>query len=393
MDAVPAATPPPGVTANLVDPPSDGNILIIVGTILMSVMFVIAGLRFYTRICIRRKMSADDWTTLIAIIGTLVYYILCILAVPVAKYGTHVWNLSAAHLMSSQFIIISFFINWVTSIVWPFAKTTFLLMYLDLFKPFRWQRYAIYFGLLVNWGFYIAIAVATLYYTSPAPGQSWQESFLSPRYTGMVPLMIPIAVGNLVLDVYILILPMLSIWRLQMGRKKKFGVAAIFATGFVACIASSLSIYFKVILRHHEEDFTYYTLPVLIMCLAEMCVGITASCMPSMSLLIRRRGGFLGTMVSSLLNFVRKHDSRNATERSSGSGSGSGSFGKLWFPAIRAPRHSYTTMDEDLELCQTRVMKTSIRSENWQPRPDASGIRMSYGLTQDVVVPPAGRGT
>lgn len=44
---------------------------------------------------------------------------------------------------------------------------------------------------------------------------------------------IPIATGSLVLDVYILILPMIVLWNLRVTRSKRLGLAAIFGVGFL----------------------------------------------------------------------------------------------------------------------------------------------------------------
>jgi hypothetical protein len=56
----PAGIPPPGVIPNFVNPPSDGPVLIIVGTILMAIMLFLAGIRLYFKALVRRKLSADD---------------------------------------------------------------------------------------------------------------------------------------------------------------------------------------------------------------------------------------------------------------------------------------------------------------------------------------------
>jgi hypothetical protein len=69
--------------------------------------------------------------------------------------------------------------------------------------------------------------IATLYFTTPAPGQSWQESFVSPRYRRAATMTIPIASGCLALDLYILVLPMVPIWKLQLSPKKNIGVCAV----------------------------------------------------------------------------------------------------------------------------------------------------------------------
>jgi hypothetical protein len=104
-------------------------------------------------------------------------------------------------------------------------------MYLDIFRPLQYQRLAIYVGLFVNWTFYTLILAVSLAFTSPAPGQSWLDTFTSDRQTHMQKWIMPIAAGNLILDVYILLLPIASVLRLQLTVRKKLAVLSVFATG------------------------------------------------------------------------------------------------------------------------------------------------------------------
>jgi hypothetical protein len=57
---IPAGMPPPGVIPNLVNPESRGSVMIIVGTIMLALMLVFSGLRFYTKIFIVGKTTWDD---------------------------------------------------------------------------------------------------------------------------------------------------------------------------------------------------------------------------------------------------------------------------------------------------------------------------------------------
>ena len=169
-------------------------------------------------------------------------------AVSVAKFGTHMWDLSALHASSTEFLVVrippntthasltcqsSFLANWPTAIIWAVAKTTFFLMYLQIFSPFRWLRICVYIGLFVTWGFYIAVLIPSIYYMAPNPGQSWQEGFTNPRYLKSLNLNMPIAIGSLILDVYIFLLPLVAVPKLRLSPRKKVGVAAVFATGFM----------------------------------------------------------------------------------------------------------------------------------------------------------------
>ena len=60
LASIPAGPPPPGVIPNFVNPPSDGYILIVVGSLLMTVMFLLATLRFYTKIFVVKNTTWDD---------------------------------------------------------------------------------------------------------------------------------------------------------------------------------------------------------------------------------------------------------------------------------------------------------------------------------------------
>lgn len=51
---------PRGIESDVEDSPSDGYILYIVGGIMMSLMYFIAGLSFYTKVTIRKRMAPDD---------------------------------------------------------------------------------------------------------------------------------------------------------------------------------------------------------------------------------------------------------------------------------------------------------------------------------------------
>ncbi|KAL4947595.1 hypothetical protein BDW69DRAFT_178103 [Aspergillus filifer] len=377
MARTPAGVPPPGVIPNLIDPPSTGYLLTIIGSCAMAIMAVAAGLRFYTRLIIQKAFKADDWTALVGVIGTCVYFGVCIFAVT-SGYGTHNYNLSLAHFLSNRFIIAGYLSNWTTTIVWAFIKTTFLLMYLQIFRPLAFQRFAIYAGLFANWAFYTIILIVTLYFTSPAPGQSWTESFLDPRYARMDDWMMPIAAGSLVLDVYILVLPIASVWQLQMSTKKKLGVLAVFATGVAACIASSLSIYYKHSLFLHPEDFSYYTLPVLIMCIMEMCVGITASCMPSMALLFRSHEHPLGRLFGSAWSRLSGADRGRKSELD-------GSAARTLRSPRSASKRPYICMDSyDISTGVTTRIHSSRegQGEGVGVGVDAGGIQQSYELVQ-----------
>ena len=60
LAVTPAGKPPPGVIPNFTNPPSNGHILIEVGSVLVALMLVFVGVRMYTKLKIVGKTTPDD---------------------------------------------------------------------------------------------------------------------------------------------------------------------------------------------------------------------------------------------------------------------------------------------------------------------------------------------
>ena len=95
----------------------------------------------------------------------------------------------------------------------------------------KWLRYSAYAGAIFTALFYTAIVVWTIAISSPAPGQSWQSA--APKGGKTLRDTVWIASVGLILDIYILLLPIAGVSRLQMSRKRKLGVMTVFSTGLM----------------------------------------------------------------------------------------------------------------------------------------------------------------
>ena len=95
----------------------------------------------------------------------------------------------------------------------------------------KWLRYSSYAGVTFTALFYAAIDVWVLSVTSPAPGETWQKA--AQENQRMLPEAVWIACVGLVLDIYILLLPIAGMKQLQMSRKRKLGIIAVFSTGLL----------------------------------------------------------------------------------------------------------------------------------------------------------------
>jgi hypothetical protein len=128
---------------------------------------------------------------------------------------------------------IGFMTNWPTGLIWAFAKTSFFLMYLQLFKPLKWVQWSCYLGLFLNWGFYCGVIAATLYFTARHSGETWVVASMHPRARRALDMTLPIASGSLFLDIYILIIPIVATSGLQLTTTRRWPVIVVFGTGIM----------------------------------------------------------------------------------------------------------------------------------------------------------------
>ena len=75
---LPALAPPPGVIPNFTNPKDIGPRLVVLGAILLTFVIIALANRAYTKLCIVRKVSLDDFTLSMAVLGAIASYGLCV---------------------------------------------------------------------------------------------------------------------------------------------------------------------------------------------------------------------------------------------------------------------------------------------------------------------------
>ena len=95
----------------------------------------------------------------------------------------------------------------------------------------KWLRYSCYAGMTFTILLYTAILAATLALTIPGPGQTFLQTVESSRGTESVNMTIYVGSFSLTLDIYILVLPIAGVSKLQLPLRRKLGVIAVFLTG------------------------------------------------------------------------------------------------------------------------------------------------------------------
>ncbi|KAL8921811.1 MAG: hypothetical protein Q9208_005568 [Pyrenodesmia sp. 3 TL-2023] len=218
---IPLALPPPGVKPDFVNP--------------------------YSRVWEVYLTNA----TLVAYFAVIIYTSLTI-AYETSFYGIHLWNLTLASLDNHQSIVSSYLArfgkrDWALTyflkillvnnsvygpVLFAVKLSLFLLLY-SIFGRLQWMRHFVIFGIVVTGLLYTANVIVFPVMCSPRSGQSYVEASASARCSRSVSFGLFSASFNIASDFYLLLLPIPAVLGLQMPKKKKIGVIAIFATGLM----------------------------------------------------------------------------------------------------------------------------------------------------------------
>ena len=112
------------------------------------------------------------------------------------------------------------------------AKLSLFLLYYRLFAPHQWIRYLVYLGIGSSAATYTASTIMYGYLCLPRHGQSWTEAVLSSRCHKQT-IILGYVQGpfNILSDLYLLFLPLSSVWQLHLPLRKRLGIAVIFLSG------------------------------------------------------------------------------------------------------------------------------------------------------------------
>lgn len=114
-----------------------------------------------------------------------------------------------------------------------FSKAAILLLYLEIFGVKIGFRVAVYIGLTFNALLCLTFFPMASYYNAPHAGKSWESLFSGHGEESLMPWGIVIGAGSVLVDIYILILPLHTIAGLHLATSKRLQLMAVFGTALM----------------------------------------------------------------------------------------------------------------------------------------------------------------
>ncbi|KAI1129109.1 hypothetical protein F5Y10DRAFT_159979 [Nemania abortiva] len=256
----PGMVPPEGVTPDFSRPGNRPDVAIAVSVVCLTLVTLVVSIRAYSRLFIVKSMRLEDYLGIAAIGGyggvvwayyTQLYY---------GGFFVHQYDIRFRDLQ--KVLYTGILLTIVYAITMVFAKTAILLEWIHLFVPNREDR-------VFYWGARILIALNIIFYAAGIPSEALQciplSSIWEPWITDKTcidsrALNLTAAYFNLVVDIFILVLPQRVIWNLHMAKHRKIDVSIIFSLGILSIVCAIGRIYGSHQFSYVEEGDTNYSL-------------------------------------------------------------------------------------------------------------------------------------
>ncbi|KAI1767827.1 hypothetical protein GGR53DRAFT_71235 [Hypoxylon sp. FL1150] len=244
--------------------------------------------RMCTRYFVHQKFWWDDWAMLVAWIGVVFF---CIWQLVMVRYGAgvNVWEVPKGDLVTFYKLFLE--VQMIARIAIFFARLAILLLYIRIFFPagisrstFWWIIQAvIWLNLLYTISFILATTLQCVPRQLP-----WGNSCVNQWLILVVSSLI-----NVITDIAVMVIPIASIVKLHMAKRKKWTIWALFAFGALAPLLSITRLVYQVIAGRGENTTVIYAV-IPILASGEQAVAMVAGSAPVVNasvvkLLWRRR--------------------------------------------------------------------------------------------------------
>ncbi|KAH7324459.1 hypothetical protein B0I35DRAFT_424232 [Stachybotrys elegans] len=235
----PAGFSPDGSISDFVNVETLVPVLISVSVILLVFAIIFTACRLIAN---RRKLW---WSDHFAAVGLLTSLAHTGLMFAQTRYARHQWDVRACwydgeytKILFSQQVILVFSLF--------FSKASIFLLFQQIFEVQRPMLMAIRGGIVFTGLIYFTSLPVAAILSAPHVGESWASVLTSGRPEQALIWGVVQASLAILLDLFIFVLPLPSILRLNLSTKRKIQLVCVFLTALVGVVASVLSLVYRV---------------------------------------------------------------------------------------------------------------------------------------------------
>ncbi|KAI0419310.1 hypothetical protein F5X98DRAFT_373108 [Xylaria grammica] len=331
--------------------------VVVVSTIAFVLSIVTLGLRLWSRRILRSRLQFNDYMIIVATIFNVGAYANSLTACFVGGLGVHLREVLATN---PQYFANYLKIFVAGELLWCTANTcvkfSILSLYKNLFPSNTFVRVC-HGGILLTAVYWTVVVLETFLLCKPVQF-TWDRTIPNGTCYGERMGYLTAATVNLIIDAFIVVLPMPLLFRLQMSLPKRLGVAAMFSLGGLICVISLLRVIW--VSSWNLSDLTFGVVDVTIYTILEPLLGVVNACLPIVKPALVRIFNPGGQIWSSTKIESWKTTSTSATQKRRSPPSNRANFDRLHngiplisIHASKPPTHNADT-DEENTITITR---------------------------------------
>ncbi|KAI1261471.1 hypothetical protein F5Y18DRAFT_440370 [Xylariaceae sp. FL1019] len=199
-----------------------------------------------------------------------------------SRFFRHTWHLPLCWI-TGQYDEWNYIWSILSIFSLAFSKIATLLLFLQIFTVSGAMRVAIHVGIWTTFVVYLTSIIISTFIIVPHNGESWDDAIEQRAGRQQFSLCWGISLSSAVtlIDLYIVILPIPSLWRLRMSTRRKIQITAVFLVGIIAVVASVTSLVFKISIFRSQSvknDYTYFSAVISFLLLVEMDASLIIPC-------------------------------------------------------------------------------------------------------------------
>lgn len=298
--------------------------------ILAVIGVVVVAARGYSRLCITKAPGLDDFLVLVALGFVTALAMLVMIGNKDYYSGRHVWDIPPDSFVDSRINVWASLWCYVIGIT--LIKISILLFYRRLSVKFS-QVFLIatWIGIVYNILYFFSFGLTLLLLCHPlhaywdAFNPVWAATHKFHCAAENVALPVSSAL-SVVGDFYSTLLPLILVYHLQLPRRQKLALYALFALGFGAVAAGVIRTVLMYNLLNVDYDFTWKLWVTWICAVIELYLALFAASAPSLKPFFRR---FFVDSIGSFARGSRRlpdSDARGRAKAGTGTESGTDSY-------------------------------------------------------------------
>ncbi|KAJ6113368.1 hypothetical protein N7523_006685 [Penicillium sp. IBT 18751x] len=270
------------------DAQNQGPTILAVCWILVLIPALMVGLRIWCKMMLSRGLGWDDLVICLALSMLFVYTALITKAVQMGVIGRHVFAIENEEIVppALKLVYISFVIIIIGCVL---SKTSFAITLLRIVTR-TWMKVLLWAIIITMNAIMWLCAICYLAQCRPASAL-WNTKLMATAKCWPTSVFETIALTagaySGCMDFILALFPWVLLWKLQMKKREKFGIAVAMSMGVFAAVTAFIKTS-KLVNVSQVEDFTWFCSTIIIWASAETGLTIFAASIPSLRILFVR---------------------------------------------------------------------------------------------------------